>query len=94
MPERLIEKEQLLIRAQRSRYTGDSAEDRKALNQVYVDLMKEAYSQFPNDPDVAALYADAMMLQHPWDLWNFDGSPKPWTPLIREVLEKSLGLKI
>jgi tetratricopeptide (TPR) repeat protein len=32
-----------------------------------------------------------MMLQHPWDLWNIDGTPKPWTPLIREVIEKVLA---
>ncbi len=30
-------------------------------------------------------------MQHPWDLWNIDGTPKPWTPLIREVLEKILA---
>jgi tetratricopeptide (TPR) repeat protein len=85
------EKEQMLISAQRSRYTGDSTEDRQALNQVYTDQMKEVYDKFPNDPDVAALYADAMMLQHPWDLWTVDGTPKEWTPRIREVLEKLLA---
>ncbi len=88
---RCTEKEELLIRAQRSRYTGDSTENRKELNEVYIRLMKEAYEKFPNDADVATLYADAMMLQHPWDLWNIDGTPKPWTPLIREVLEKVLA---
>lgn len=85
------EKEEMLIRAQRSRYSGDSLENRKELNQVYVNLMKEVYLRFPDDVDVAALYADAMMLQHPWDLWNLDGTPKPWTPVIREVLEKLLA---
>jgi hypothetical protein len=85
------EKEIRLIRAQRSRYTGDSTENRKELNQVYVDQMKEVYDEFPNDPDVSALYADAMMLQHPWDLWNKDGTTKTWTPLIRTVLEKALA---
>lgn len=85
------EKEEMLIKAQRFRYTGDSAEDRKALNQVYADQMKKVYEKFPNDVDVATLYADALMLQHPWDLWNTDGTPKPWTPLIREVLEKILA---
>jgi len=85
------EKEEMLIRAQRSRYTGDSTENRNELNQVYVNQMKEVYDTFPNDPDVAALYADAMMLQHPWDLWKTDGTPKEWTPLIRQVLEKLLG---
>ena len=52
--------------------------------------MKEAYEKFPDDADIAALYADALMLQHPWDLWATNGTPKPWTPLIREVLEKLL----
>jgi tetratricopeptide (TPR) repeat protein len=52
--------------------------------------MKEAYEKYPDDADIATLYADALMLQHPWDLWSIDGTPKPWTPLIREVLEKVL----
>ena len=84
-------KEEMLIRAQRSRYSGDSTESRIKLNQAYVDGMKEAYEKFPNDADVATLYADALMLQHPWDLWKNDGTPKPWTPLIRAVLEKILA---
>ena len=41
--------------------------------------------------DVAALYADALMLQHPWDLWFTNGTPKAWTPQIRSVLEKLLA---
>jgi len=53
--------------------------------------MKKAYEAYPDDADVAALYADALMLQHPWDLWNIDATPKPWTPHIREVLEKLLS---
>lgn len=88
---RCTEKEELLIEAQRYRYSADSTESREKLNQTYVELMKEAYEKFPDDADVATLYADAMMLQHPWDLWNIDGTPKPWTPLIREVLEKVLA---
>jgi len=88
---RCTEKETALIKAQRSRYSYDSSQTRAILNQLYVDEMKEAYEKFPDDADVATLYADAMMLQHPWDLWNIDGTPKPWTPLIREVLEKVLA---
>jgi tetratricopeptide (TPR) repeat protein len=84
-------KEKMLIQAQRVRYSTDSTESREKLNQLYVDKMKEVYDKYPVDADVAALYADAMMLQHPWDLWKIDGTPKPWTPLIREVLEKLLA---
>ena len=85
------EKEKALIEAQRVRYSFDSSQTRSMLNQLYVDKMKQAYEKFAGDADVATLYADAMMLQHPWDLWNIDGTPKPWTPLIREVLEKVLA---
>jgi len=88
---RCTEKEIALIEAQRARYSYDSSQTRSMLNQLYVNKMKEAYEKFPGDADVAALYADAMMLQHPWDLWKTDGTPKPWTPLIREVLEKVLA---
>lgn len=83
-------KEKLLIQAQKARYSADTTETRQILNQVYVDLMKEAYNKFNDDADVAALYADALMLQHPWDLWNKNGTPQPWTPVIRGVLEKLL----
>jgi len=90
---RSSEKEMALIEAQRVRYSYDSSQTRTMLNQLYVDKMKEAYEKFPGDADVATLYADAMMLQHPWDLWKIDGTPRPWTPLIREVLEKILAKK-
>jgi tetratricopeptide (TPR) repeat protein len=84
-----LEKE--LINAMSVRYTADSTDVTRALlNQDYTDMMKKVYEKFPNNPDAQALYADAMMLQHPWDLWNVNGTPKTWTPLIREVLEKLL----
>ena len=85
------DKERMLIEAQRVRYPVDSTGSREKLNQLYVDKMKDAYDKYPDDADVAALYADALMLQHPWDLWKTDGTPKPWTPLIRQVLEKILA---
>lgn len=85
------DKEKMLIAAMQVRYSADSTQAREKLNQLYVDKLKEAYSKYPDDADVAALYADALMLQHPWDLWKIDGTPKPWTPLIREVLEKLLA---
>ncbi|MGQ0737950.1 MAG: hypothetical protein ACT4OJ_02715 [Bacteroidota bacterium] len=84
-------KEKMLIYAQLARYSADSTQSRQKLNQLYVDKMKQAYERYPNDGDMAALYADAMMLQHPWDLWNTNGTPKPWTPLIRDVLEETLA---
>jgi tetratricopeptide (TPR) repeat protein len=84
--------ERALIDAITVRYTADSADATRAeLNQVYTDKMKAVCEKFPANADAIALYADAMMLQHPWDLWNIDGTPKQWTPRIRETLEKLLA---
>jgi hypothetical protein len=70
---RCTDKEIALIEAQRVRYSYDSSQTRVMLNQHYVDKMKEVYEKFPGDADVATLYADAMMLQHPWDYWKHNG---------------------
>lgn len=84
-------RDKLLIAAQQVRYSADSTISMETLNQRYADKMQEAYKNFPGDADIAVLYADALMLQHPWDLWHTNGKPKPWTPRIREVLEKLLA---
>jgi tetratricopeptide (TPR) repeat protein len=84
----LLEKK--LIHAQRVRYTSDTTQTREHLNQLYANEMKNVYNQFPDHADAATLFADAMMLQHPWDLWYNNGQPKPWTPQIRSVLEKTI----
>lgn len=90
LSENCTPEEKLLIRAQQARYSEDSTVRRSDLNKIYTGMMRDAYEKFPASTDIAALYADAMMLEHPWDLWMIDGTPKPWTPLIREVLEKLL----
>jgi tetratricopeptide (TPR) repeat protein len=84
--------EKALINAMSVRYTSDSTDVTRAqLNQAYTDQMKKMYDKFISLPDAQALYADAMMLQHPWDLWNTNGTPKGWTPQIRTVLERLLS---
>ena len=83
--------EKELIDAMSVRYTADSADaTRASLNKDYTAKMKSVYTKFSTNADAMALYADAMMLEHPWDLWNINGTPKEWTPHIREVLEKIL----
>ncbi len=83
--------ENALINAMSVRYTADSSDtNRKELNELYTAKMAQLYQQYPGHSDIAALYADAMMLEHPWVLWKPDGTPHPWTPRIREVLEKAL----
>ena len=83
-------KEKGLIEAMQVRYSDDSTLKREYLNQQYADKMKALYKKFPADAEIGALYADALMIQHPWDLWEHNWQPKPWTPEIEKVLENVL----
>lgn len=83
-------KEKGFIEAMHVRYSDDTTQKREALNELYADRMKALYIKFPADAEIGALYADALMIQHPWDLWQHDGQPKPWTPQIEKVLENVL----
>lgn len=79
--------EKALIDAMQVRYTADTTQSREVLNQHYADAMKTVYRQFPQSQDAAALYADALMVQHPWDFYDHDGKAKSWTPEIVNTLE-------
>ena len=85
-------KEKLLISAIAARYSSDTTLSRSVLNERYAEGMRKALQQFPDDAEIAALYADALMLLHPWDLWFHDGRPKPWTNEIVRVLEQALKI--
>ena len=85
-------KEQALIDAMALRYTKEPPEDRRSLDSVFMEAMKTVHQRFPEDVDIAAIYAESLMDMHPWDLWDKDGTPKPWTPEIIKAIE--LAIKI
>ncbi len=85
------EKEQAYIQALSKRYIAEPVEDRKHLDEAYAAAMKELAKRYPDDSDATALAAESLMDLHPWDFWEIDGSPKPWTPEIIEVLERALA---
>lgn len=81
-------KEKALIEALAARYAKPAPADRKSLDIAYADAMKKVYQQYSSDPDIGALYAEAIMDVHPWDLYDKKTkAPKPWTPGILAVLE-------
>jgi hypothetical protein len=85
-------KEQELIKAMGGRYSLDTSQQQVARNTIYANNMKTLFLKYKNDAEVGTLYADALMLLHPWDLWEHNGRPKPWTPEIQQVLEKTLKI--
>ncbi|MEO7312435.1 MAG: hypothetical protein ABIX01_18680 [Chitinophagaceae bacterium] len=85
-------REKALIQSTQVRYSADTTQSREVLNQRYADTLLALTKQFAADADIWTLYADALMVQHPWDLYEQNGTPKPWTPLIEKVLEKAISL--
>jgi tetratricopeptide (TPR) repeat protein len=87
---RLTAKEKSLVSAMELRYSKDSTADQSKMNGQYADAMRNLFKQYQGDPDIGSLFADALMLLHPWDFWENDGRPKAWTPEITSLLEKVL----
>jgi tetratricopeptide (TPR) repeat protein len=82
--------ERALIGALGHRYSyppPKTVEAQAALDVAYADAMREAAKRFPADPDVATLFAEAMMDVRPWDFWTKDGAPQPGTEEIVATLE-------
>jgi tetratricopeptide (TPR) repeat protein len=85
--------ERALMEALTRRYASDPPEDRAPLDQAFADAMASVWSRFPDDPDVGTLYAESMMVQHPWELYASDGAPaRDDTLVIVDVLERVLSL--
>ncbi|MGY5047615.1 hypothetical protein ACWDE0_18565 [Streptomyces sp. 900105755] len=89
--------ERALIEALRARYPQSAAPDAAACsvwNTAYADSLRTAYELAPDDLDVAALYADALMNLTPWQLWDIrSGRPADGarTEEVRAVLERALA---
>jgi tetratricopeptide (TPR) repeat protein len=84
-------KEKALVYALAKRFPRTEVPDMTPYNNAYAMAMKEAYASFPGDAEIATLYADALMNEHPWDLWEKAGAAKSWTPAIEQLLEKILA---
>ncbi len=83
--------ESAVIEALSKRYAWPAPTERASLDRAYADAMRVVYAAHADHPDVAALYAEALMNLQPWDLWTKEGSPQPLTPEIVAVLERLLA---
>src|SRR5262249_46950946 len=74
------------------RYTQDAKADRKPLDTAYAAVMGEAAQQFPDDDEIAVLYAESVMDLSPWDYWQPGGhEPNPQSAAIVPTLERVLS---
>jgi tetratricopeptide (TPR) repeat protein len=82
--------ERSYIDAMAKRFPADSKADRRQAEEDYRDAMRDVVKQFPDDLDVATLFAEAGMNLHPWGLWHPDGTPEAGTEEIVATLESVL----
>ena len=68
-----------LIEALSARYANPQPEDRSPLDRAYAEAMRKVWQAHLEDPDVGALFAEAMMDLRPWDQWTPDGQSQPGT---------------
>lgn len=83
-----------LIAALAKRYANPQPEDRSKLDLAYADAMREVWKKYPNDPDVGAFFAEAMMDLRPWDQWTPEGQAQPGTDEILATLDAVLKLNV
>jgi tetratricopeptide (TPR) repeat protein len=85
------QKETDLVHALAKRYTNDETADLHALAGQYSAAMKELAAKYPEDDNIATLYAESLMDLRPWKFWSHDGKPAEGTEEIVRVLESVLA---
>lgn len=62
--------ERALIDAVARRFPDGPVEDMAPFLDAYADAMRSLHRAYPNDLDIAVLFAEAMMNRTPWALWD------------------------
>lgn len=79
-----------LINALALRFPAAPVEDMTDFNAAYAMAMKKLSNQYPSNAELAVLYIDALMNEHPWNFWLKDGTAQPWTTNTIAVIESVL----
>ena len=86
--------EQALIAALLTRYPSSRPDDDCSFwNDNYAAAMRAVYAEHGHDLDVAALFAEALLVRTPWALWDLEtGAPADGADTIeaRDIIERAL----
>ncbi|MEQ1894687.1 MAG: tetratricopeptide repeat protein [Planctomycetota bacterium] len=86
------ERERALIETLATRYAWPNPTDRRALDVAYADAMRKVWQRYPDDADLGALFAEALMDLSPWNQWTREGAPQPGTEEVVATLARVLEL--
>jgi tetratricopeptide (TPR) repeat protein len=96
LKDRIAPVERSLIEALVHRYPGEApADDFSPWNDAFADAMRKVHEQHPDDLDVCALFAEALMNRTPWKLWDLQtGEPAAgaYTPEAVKILETAFDI--
>ncbi|MFM1896866.1 MAG: hypothetical protein RLZZ385_1940 [Pseudomonadota bacterium] len=85
--------EQDLVRALMVLYDKNAIPDSAARDRAYLEAMRALYAKYPNDADIASMFAEAYMQMGRWDYWEADGAPRPGTADAQAALEHAMLLE-
>ena len=80
-----------LIRALHILYDQESIADAAQRDQAYLSAMRDLNKEYPDDSDIAALYAASYMSIGRWDYWDSEGNPKAETLPVAQALERIMA---
>ncbi|MDG0969452.1 MAG: hypothetical protein P8Q37_00320 [Porticoccaceae bacterium] len=72
-------------------YDQNSISDSHERDLAYLKATEKLQRKYPNDPDIASLYATSFMNIGRWNYWNHDGSPVGDTGKVATVLENTMA---
>jgi predicted Zn-dependent protease len=80
-----------LIRALHILYDQESIANAAQRDQAYLSAMRDLNKEYPDDSDIAALYAASYMSIGRWDYWDSEGNPKAETLPVAQALERIMA---
>ncbi len=87
--------EAALIKALQSRYPQrETAPDMSSWDHAFADAMRDVYTTYPEDPDIATIFVDSLLNLTPWQMWDLqtgDVAKDAKTAEAQEVLEVHLA---
>lgn len=85
--------EQELTRALYVLYNKDAIADDGERDAAYLETLGELHDKYPDDPDIASMFAAAYMSMGRWNYWLPDGSPRPGTAVATAALESAMTVE-
>ncbi len=90
LADRATAAERDLIHALSTRYFWPAPKDRAEYDVAFARAMRRVHAAHPEDPDVAALFAESLLDLNPWKWWTKDGVPAEEIPEAVKVIESAL----